>query len=73
MIQSDLGPDASILQTRQVRSGMAGWFRNAPEVEVSASATIPVPRRLEEEWHLPPAATTSLSLDPKNIPAADTQ
>ena len=73
MIQADLGSEASILQTRQVRGGLAGWFRSTPEVEVTASATIPVPRRLEQEWHLPPDVATSLSLDPGNIPAADIQ
>lgn len=73
MIQSDLGPDASILQTRQVRAGMAGWFRNSPEVEVTASATIPVPYRLKEDLHLPPAGTAGLPPAIQNIPAADTQ
>ena len=46
MVQSELGPQASILQTRQVRAGFAGWFRSSQEVEVTASATIPVPRQL---------------------------
>ena len=73
MVQSDLGPDASILQTRQVHSGLVSWFCNSPQVEVTASATIPVPRLLHDE-------ATSLGLDRAGhqqsdsiVPSADRQ
>ena len=39
MVRQELGPDASVLHTREVRSGLLGWL-GAKEVEVAASATI---------------------------------
>ena len=71
MVQSDLGPDASILQTRQLRSGLVRWLRSTPQVEVTASATILVPRRLHEGLaEACDSAADSLG-DSGNMPSAD--
>ena len=71
MVQSDLGPDASILQTRQLRSGLVRWLRNTPQVEVTASATIPVPRRLHEGLAETCDSAVDSLRDSDNIPSAD--
>ncbi len=71
MVQSDLGPDASILQTRQLRSGLIRWIRSAPQVEVTASATIPVPRRLHEGLAEAILDRCDSPGDTANIPSAD--
>jgi len=71
MVQSDLGPDASILQTRQLRSGLIRWIRSTPQVEVTASATIPVPRRLHEELTDSNHDSCGSPDDAENIPSAD--
>ena len=71
MVQSDLGPDASILQTRQLRSGLVRWLRNTPQVEVTASATIPVPRRLHEGLAADVDSAACSLEDSVSIPSAD--
>lgn len=42
MIRSDLGPDAAVLHTREVRRGLFSWF-SGREIEVTASAEVRVP------------------------------
>ena len=46
MVRRDLGPDASILETRSRPRGIFRWFRGSGAVEVIASNTIHVPSRL---------------------------
>jgi flagellar biosynthesis protein FlhF len=46
MVRSELGPDASILETRTRPRGIMRWLRAAESVEVVASNTIRVPSRL---------------------------
>lgn len=49
MVRRDLGPDAAVLHTRQVRAGgVWGWLRGARQIEVTASAGVNVPSRLPE-------------------------
>ena len=71
MVQSDLGPDASILQTRQLRNGLVSWLRSTPHVEVTASATIPVPRRLPDGLAEARDSAADTLVDRGNIPSAD--
>ena len=71
MVQSDLGPDASILQTRQLRNGLVSWLRSTPQVEVTASATIPVPRRLHDGLAEARESAADPLGDCGNIPSAD--
>ena len=70
MVQSDLGPDASILQTRQLRNGLVSWLRSTPQVEVTASATIPVPRRLHDGLAEARDSAADTLVDRGNIPSA---
>ncbi|MEX0819282.1 MAG: hypothetical protein WD070_06805, partial [Pirellulaceae bacterium] len=44
-VRHDLGPEASVLHTREVRGGMLRWI-SGRQIEVTASATIQVPSRL---------------------------
>ena len=46
MVRRELGPDASILETRSRSAGILGWFRGSGAIEVVASNTIHVPSRL---------------------------
>ena len=47
-VRRTLGPDAAVLETRQVRRGLFQWLTRAREVEVVASAGAHVPSRLPQ-------------------------
>jgi flagellar biosynthesis protein FlhF len=50
MVRRELGPDAAILHTREVRGGRwLGWLTGARWIEVTASAEVRVPSRLPDE------------------------
>ncbi|TWT31263.1 Flagellar biosynthesis protein FlhF [Posidoniimonas corsicana] len=49
LIRADLGPDAAVLHTRDVRRGLLGRFLQSKMVEVAASATVHVPSRFAEQ------------------------
>lgn len=47
LVRRELGPDAAVLHTREVRAGrLLGWLTGAREIEVTASAGVNVPSRL---------------------------
>jgi len=48
LVRSDLGPDAAVLHTREVRRGVLGWITGRSEIEIIASAGVRVPSRLAE-------------------------
>lgn len=49
LVRRDLGPDAAVLHTREVRGrGWWGWLRGVREIEVTASAGVNVPSRLPD-------------------------
>lgn len=45
MVRHTLGPDAAVLQTREVPRGILQWLTGPPEIEVVASAEVGVPSR----------------------------
>lgn len=50
MVRRELGPDAAVLHTRQVRAGwLWGWLTGARWIEVTASADVRVPSRLPQK------------------------
>jgi flagellar biosynthesis protein FlhF len=49
LVRSDLGPDAAVLHTREVQSGVLRWLTGRRQVEVTASATVNVPSRFADE------------------------
>jgi flagellar biosynthesis protein FlhF len=47
LVRRELGPDAAVLYTREVRSGrLLGWLAGRRQIEVTASAEVNVPSRL---------------------------
>ena len=74
LVRSDLGPEAAVLQTRDLRTG--GFFRLLPgmrRVEVTASANVYVPSRLPQrtraEMDFSDANGLDLSTPPEIAPA----
>jgi flagellar biosynthesis protein FlhF len=45
LVRAELGPDASVLHTREVREGLFQWLPGSRRVEVTASTTVHVPSR----------------------------
>ncbi|HUG68406.1 MAG TPA: flagellar biosynthesis protein FlhF [Pirellulaceae bacterium] len=64
-VRRDLGPEASVLHTREVSGGMLRWMAGR-QIEVTASATINVPSRLPAK-----PATSALPSKSKPLPPAD--
>jgi len=58
MVRESLGPEATILETRTVFSGLLPWFRRPSHVIVSASCEVKIPSRL------PPASSKSKGTSP---------
>ncbi|HTU24169.1 MAG TPA: AAA family ATPase [Pirellulales bacterium] len=60
LVRRDLGPDAAVLETREVRSpgGVLSWLRGDRLIEVTASAEVVVPSRL------PPRRAPALKITP---------
>lgn len=46
-VRKELGPEASVLHTRRLPSGVWSWLTSSPRFEVTASATIQAPSRLD--------------------------
>lgn len=46
LVREDLGPDASVLHTRDVGSRLSRWLGKMKQIEVTASAEVQVPSRL---------------------------
>ena len=52
MVRRELGPDASVLHTRQIPVGVLPWLTGAKAVEVMASTNVRVPRQLSAQGGL---------------------
>jgi flagellar biosynthesis protein FlhF len=66
MVRCDLGPDAAILHTREVRSRrLFGWLPGPREIEVTASCQVNVPSRLAAPPQLDRAAVHGATLSPE--------
>ena len=67
LVRRTLGPDATLLQAREVRSGLFGWLPGARQVEVLASADVQAPCRLPASaarsgaWGVSSSAATAAS------------
>ncbi len=61
LVRCELGPDAAILHTREVRNRrLFGLLRGSRHIEVTASADVHVPSRLQPEEHPFPARSTPI-------------
>jgi flagellar biosynthesis protein FlhF len=61
LVRREMGPDASILHTRQAPTGLLGWLGQR-QIEVTASNDLPVPSRFEQLATKPPATPTKPKL-----------
>ena len=60
LVRRELGPDAAVLQTREVSiRRLFGLLRGAPQIEVTASAGVNVPSRLPARAAVEPEAVRS--------------
>jgi flagellar biosynthesis protein FlhF len=50
IVRKELGPEASVLHTRKLPSGVLSWLLNSPRFEVTASATIQAPSRFASSF-----------------------
>jgi len=68
-VRFTLGPDAAVLQTREVRRGPLRWLTGSREIEVLASASVNVPSRLPEPatTATTAAATTEASRSARHV------
>ena len=61
LVREELGPDASVLSTREVKTGWSRWL-SGTQIEVTASAEVRVPSRLRPpesmQCHVPAAELT---------------
>jgi len=48
LVRRDLGPEAAVLRTREIGTGMLGWLRGGRQIEVLASGKMSVPSRLQK-------------------------
>ncbi len=56
LVRRELGPDASVLHTRELNAGLLGWLGATRQVEVVASCEVAVPSRLPESLPRPNSA-----------------
>ena len=59
LVRRELGPDAAVLHTREVRQRWLGVLPGARQIEVTASRGIPVPSRLPSRVETAPPAKAS--------------
>ena len=66
LVRRDLGPEATVLHTREVNSGLISSFFKGKEYEIAASSEFDVPSRL------PPAVVYEPSVPSTSVPAFET-
>ncbi|MCY2993651.1 MAG: flagellar biosynthesis protein FlhF [Planctomycetota bacterium] len=64
-IRRTLGPDAAVLQTREVRRGLFQWLTGARQIEVVASSEIQVPSRFPQWAAAAPEPGAGAPLQPR--------
>lgn len=73
LVRQTLGPDAAVLQTREVRAGLLGWLAGKRAVEISATTQILPPRRRHAARPVvtlaPPKSTDVHGVDLENLVA----
>jgi flagellar biosynthesis protein FlhF len=61
-VRRDLGPEAAVLHTREVRGGMLRWM-GGRQIEVTASTSVNVPSRFAEQQSAPPPMPVAVEDD----------
>lgn len=81
LVRTELGPDAAVLHTREVRAGLFPWLSGTRRIEVMASNSVNVPSRFSQpdfgpalvdpELEVPDPALGELEIShPSGLPAA---
>ncbi len=70
MVRAELGPDASVLHTREVTGGPLSWLKRSRQIEVTASRTAQVPSRLPTTPSTPPVPSPSVSATRRSVEPA---
>ncbi len=70
LVRRDLGPDAAVLHTREVRSGRLRWLFGGRQIEVTASASVNVPSRLPASAKQPAADEIPSGAEVSSLPEA---
>ncbi len=85
LVRRELGPQAAVLHTREVRGGLFRWLTGSQQIEVTASANVNVPSRLPQTAavadrdrpshaaQVAPSAPRQAQSNAPHIPAADAQ
>lgn len=76
MVRESLGPEATILETRTVFTGLLPWFRRPSHVIVSASCEVKIPSRLppaKRESNFTSPAETAEILNALSRPSPQTE
>src|SRR6185369_1590966 len=72
LVRRDLGPDAAVLHTRDVRApGLLHWLLGTRRIEVQASTEIAVPSRLPAHMQQPVAAGPAAAAATVDRPSAN--
>ena len=73
LVRRDLGPDAAVLHTREVRRNrLFGLMPSARHIEVTASANVNVPSRLPQPQREPAVAASAPAVAMPDVPAEET-
>ncbi len=73
LVRQDLGPQAAVLHTREVRRGLLRWLTGRSEIEIVASSTVRVPSRLPPARPARPApAPQAVSVGAERSPSPPT-
>src|SRR5688572_29637018 len=79
LVREELGPDASVLHTREVSAGVLRWIGARGQIEVTASADVHAPSRfelpVEDDNYAEPIAKPARQHEelPGRIPSVDLQ
>ena len=73
LVRRDLGPDAAVLHTREVRRArLFGLIPSGRQIEVTASANVNVPSRLPQPQHARAAAASAQVATTPSVPGEET-
>jgi flagellar biosynthesis protein FlhF len=59
LVRRDLGPDAAVLHTREVKRGVLNWITGHSDIEIVASAGVRVPSRMPDSAHASSESSTA--------------
>jgi flagellar biosynthesis protein FlhF len=72
LIRRDLGPEASVLHTRQLSGSLFRWLSGVRQLEVTASTEVQVPSRLPQKSIPGDGSPSSAKLEPESMSSGET-